>query len=344
MKRNRLSNLAVLAGILLLLILSAARLTLYVVDERELAVVLRFGNPVRTSITPGIRWKLPFVENVRRLPRTRQFWGDRPGDVLPDLPTKDDKKIEVVPWAIWRIKDPAVFVQRLRTMDEAEKRVAQFTRGAIRDVITQYDLAELVRSTDRALTTSSTAAEAAAPTTDQQGARRAPPHIRFGREKILSQIKEEARRRLASGADDDSHSTDRGIELIDLGISHIDFVASVRTKTFDRWVAERQAISARNLNEGERRKQEIVNRAGAEVERIQGEGQRQAHEIRGKVDAKIIHDYAAAINKVGDFYTFVRTLEAYESAIDPNTRLILTTDNPFLQLLQQGPSATGTQP
>lgn len=336
MKSNRLTTLAIVAGVMLLVALVAARSMLYVVDTRELAVVLRFGNPVREDTQPGLGWKLPFIEQVRILPSTRQFWGDHVDFVLPDLPTKDDKKIEVIPWAIWRIQDPTVFVQRMRTMDNAVQRVAQFTRGAIRDVITQYDLAELVRSSDRVLdTTADNVGQETSPPQDEEGTRRVRMNIQIGRLAILEKIKQEAQRRLAdTGVGGEGTQRGRGIELVDLGISHIEFVASVREKTFDRWIAQRQAISTRNVNEGERLKQQIINRAEADVQRIQGEGQQKANEIRGKVDAEIIQKYASAIETVGDFYTFARTLEAYEKAIDGNTRLILTTDNRFLKLFR----------
>lgn len=176
-------------------------------------------------------------------------------------------------------------------------------------------------------------------------------NIKYGREEILKRIKKEASRRLAgeSNATDGSvaptTSADRGIELIDLGISHIEFVESVRIKTFDRWIAERKALSAKNEFEGERLKQEMVNKAKAEVEKIVGEGQRQANETRGKVDAEIITQYAEALTEMGDFYTFIRTLEAYETSIGEDTRLILTTDNDFLGLLKslQGHATVGGQ-
>ena len=149
----RLITIVVVALVAAVLVLASM---VYVVDQREMAVVLRFGKPVGQKREPGIQFKLPIIEKVVKLPSTRQFWGDHAEVVLPDLPTKDDKKIEVIPWAMWRITDPTVFVQRLRTIENAQQRVAQFTRGAIRDVITQYDLAELVRSTDRPLNTTAT--------------------------------------------------------------------------------------------------------------------------------------------------------------------------------------------
>lgn len=343
MNIDRVVSWAGLGAVLVFVMAIVGPSVLYTVDQREIAVVLQFGNPVAERTEPGIYLKMPLIQQVHKLPSTRQFWGNDPNPkyILSDLPTKDDKKIEVIPWAIWRINEPTVFVQRLRTMENAQERVAQFTRGAIRDVVTQYDLAELVRSSDRPLFTSAGQVggnndEPIAETVAEpvQG-RRVRMNIQHGRLKILDKIKQECRDRLASGSGNGAEAGGRGIELIDVGISQIDFVASVRTKTFDRWVAERQAISARNVNEGERMKQEILNAAAAEAEKITGLGKKQANEVRGEVDAEIIKEYAKAITQVGEFYTFVRTLEAYETAITKDARLILTTDSEFFGLLKK---------
>lgn len=337
------SRLAVPVAGLLVMLLILSQFMVFVVDQRELAVVLQFGNPVRPVTKPGIHLKIPFIETVRILPSTLQFWGDDPSDKLPDLPTKDDKKIELVPWAVWKINDPIAFVTRLRTMDNAEQRVAQFTRGAMRDVITQFELADLVRSTNREMKTAQLdivsqdvglpkealpeglelAAESKKPST----------HV-IGRQAILKEINDDARARMTASTDTDEALQARGIELVDLGISHIDFVDSVRMKTFERWKAERDAISTRNITEGEQLKQEILNSTNSEVERIQGEGQRTASETRGQADAVVIKRYADGIAATGEFYSFVRTLEAYEKALSNQTQLILTTDNDFLKQLK----------
>ncbi len=305
------------------------------VDQREQAVVLRFGEPIRARTEPGLYFKLPLIDSVRLLPATLQFWGDNLGEVMPDLPTKDNKKIELVPWAVWKINDPIAFVQRMRTMDNAENRVAQFARGAIRDAITQYDLEDLVRSTNRDM-------KMVQLEFDEEDLKLLQDEIPavvevkpkskglVGRGKILEKVNETARRSLASTEDGA-----RGVELIEVGISHIDFVEAVRKSTFDRWIAERDAISTRNVKAGELAKNEIINKTNAEIEKIRGEGQRKASEIRGKADAQVIKRYADAIGEVGEYYAFVRTLEAYEKALSGNTELVLTTDNEFLRQLQQ---------
>ena len=156
MNTDRILFLAGLVATMVFVLAIIGPSVCYVVDQREMAVVLQFGDPVAERTEPGLYFKIPFVQNVRKLPSTRQFWGNGANrrDILSDLPTKDDKKIEVIPWAVWRINEPTVFVKTLRTLENAEERVAQITRSTIRDVITQFDLAELVRSTDRALYTS----------------------------------------------------------------------------------------------------------------------------------------------------------------------------------------------
>ena len=338
---SKLTRFALPGAVALVIFAIASQFMIYVVDQRELAVVLQFGKPVRQATEPGIYFKIPLIETVRILPSTLQFWGDDTS--VPDLPTKDDKKIELTPWAVWKINDPIAFVSRLRTMDNAEQRVAQFTRGAMRDVITQFELSDLVRSTNREMKTAqldiinkdATVPNEALPEALQEDAAAKKPstHV-IGREKILEEINADARKRMAAASDNEESLQSRGIELIDVGISHIDFVDSVRMKTFERWKAERDAISTRNITEGEQLKQEILNMTNSEVEKIKGEGQRQASQTRGKADAEVIKLYADAISATGEFYTFVRTLEAYEKALSSNAQLVLTTDNDFLKQLQ----------
>jgi len=331
------TGVKLLVGGLIAVVLSYA--CIFTVSERELAVVLQFGKVVKSVEEPGLYFKIPMVQQVRRLPRTRQFWKNRPNDILVDLPTKDGKKIEISIWAIWRINDAEQFVKVMRTVDNAEQQVRQRVRAGIRDVITSYNLSEVVRSTDRELTYSfgledlpDDSGDAELPSTDlsQVGEQ---AEIRIGREKIMEEIRLRIEKQIAAGSDDDN-ATDRGIELVDVGISNIGFVESVRRAAFDRLRAFMEAIAARYRNEGEQRKQEIINEANAEAEKIRGEGEEQSKRIRGEVEAEIIESYATAIKATGDFYNFQRTLEVYENALGSDTRMILTTDSDLLRMLK----------
>lgn len=332
-------RIATLITILLLVVIVSWNSVTYIVDEREQAVVLQFGDPVVARTEPGLYFKLPFVQTVQILPKTRQFWGGTAADELPDLPTKDGKKVEVTPYAIWRIKDPIAFVKVLRTTENAEQRVAQFARSAVRDAVTRYDLTELVRSTNRELTYSfgleNMGDDAAPPkeATDliEQQKKDVDATVENGRLQILKEIKSEAAKSLDSG-----HGG-RGIELEDIGILRIDFVPRVQEAAFDRLIAFMEAIASYSTNEGERQKQEILNRTLAEVQRIEGEGAQQANEIIGKVDAEVIRAYAVALKQTEEFFVFQRTLELYRNSLGADTKIILTTEGPLWEMIKELP-------
>jgi len=347
-----------------------ARSVMFTVGERELAVVLQFGEPVQSYTEPGLRFKLPLIQEVRKLPKTLQFWSGAGREVLEDLPTADGMRIEVSAWAVWRITDPERFVRVLRTLENGQLRVATFVRGETRNVITSNDLVQVVRSTDREMkypvltellrVLQETDSEAAdleetflpeAEETDPEAPDDAPAdlqdealeewvlaqteareRIRVGREAIVEMIKERVQKSLAEAGEDGEGG--RGIELVDLGISRIDFVPRVREAAFDRQIARWESIASFYTNQGEKQKRQILNRTEARVQEILGEGRQRANELRGQVDARIIDVYADAIRETGEFYNFIRTLEAYQEALGKGTRLVLTTDSTFWQLLK----------
>ena len=352
--------------VVLLLAIPLGRSIMFTVSEREQAVVLQFGDPVHSYTDPGLHFKAPFIQEVRKLPKTLQFWNGSGTDVLVDLPTADGKKIEVTAWAVWRITDPKRFVQVLRTVENAEFRVNTFVRSAIRDEITANKLVEAVRSTDRELPPMFQEEElqgfsrsVASPQTgsdDVQPANRKEEEIgeertgeassvterggeekiEVGREEIVRLIKEAVQEKLAK-PEEGEEIGQRGIELVDVGIAKIDFVDTVRDAAFERLIAFMESIAQKNEAEGEQAKKEILNQTDADVQRIEGEGKGEAHKIRGEVDATIIQMYAEAIKETGEFYNFVRTLEAYKLAIGDNTRLVLTTDSELFRLLKAIP-------
>ena len=312
--------------------------SMFTINERELGVVLEFGKHVRSIEKPGLYFKIPLMQEVRRLPKTQQFWTSGSSDILEALPTKDGKKIEISVWAIWRITNPKQFVKEMRTVQNAEQQVLQRVRAGVRDVVTAYDLSEVVRSTDRKLTNSFGLAEIPMMTSDDSMddlTNIEHTKVEMGREKIMAEIRKRIEAQLTVAAEGGGGPTiDRGIELIDVGVSNIGFTESVRKAAFARLEAFMDAIAARYENEGEQRKQEIINEVDAEAEKILGEGEEQSKRLRGEVEAEVIESFAKAIRATGDFYNFQRTLQVYEKALSGDTRLILTTDSDLLRMLK----------
>lgn len=319
----------------------------YTVDEREHAVLVEFGEPIIARSKPGLYFKIPVIQEVRRLPKTLQFYRTGPGDKLEDLPTADARKIEVSAFAIWRITDPMQFVKVLRTVENAEERVVRArVKSEIRNVVTAENLAEVVRSSNRELTynfgqqAAADAREAGVeePVAEGEAALGEVTDIRVGREQLIERIRRQVIARLSG--DESEDALDRGVELIDVGISNIEFVPQVRAASFARFRTELESYATAYRTAGERRRQEILNAVNAEAERIKGEGERRSKELRGEVDARNIKEFAAAIRETGDFYAFQKTLDVYREALKGDTRLILTTDSELLGLLKTlGPAA-----
>jgi membrane protease subunit HflC len=163
----------------------------------------------------------------------------------------------------------------------------------------------------------------------------------------MDQIKDTAQKALADESPDQQQG--RGIELVDVGLSRIEFVPQVREAAFDRAISLMEAIAVKTISEGEQRKKEIINKTQAEVQQIEGRGKQEASILKGKVDAEIIDSYAKAIRETGDFYNFTRTLDVYKEILKGETRLILTTDSALLRLLKhsdplKAPPAAPTTP
>ncbi len=85
--------------------------SIYVVQEPEQVIITQFGKPVgQPVVTPGLKFKLPFVQKVHRFDNRFLEWDGDPNE----LPTRDKRFIWVDSYARWRITDPLLYFQRLK--------------------------------------------------------------------------------------------------------------------------------------------------------------------------------------------------------------------------------------
>ncbi len=122
-----------------------------------------------------------------------------------------------------------------------------------------------------------------------------------------------------------------GIEIIDVRIKRADLPQEVQESVFQRMRAERDRIAKRYRSEGKAEAQKIQAEADKQQAIILAEAYEKAQKLRGEGDATSISIYADAYEKDADFYEFTRSLEAYEKVIDPETQMVLSTDNPLLK-------------
>ena len=136
MNRKTLLILGVLA-ILLGIVGSSA---LYTVHQTEQAIVLMFGNPKRVATDPGLKFKIPFFENVLYYEK-RVLNLDPP---VESIILSDQKRILVDAFARYRIKDPLLFFQRVKTEAGVRQRLGPIVNASLRGVLGNATLASVL--------------------------------------------------------------------------------------------------------------------------------------------------------------------------------------------------------
>lgn len=98
-------------GIIVIAIGITLSSALFTVHQTKQALILQFGNPVRVEREPGLKVKVPFIQNVEYFDR-RTLDVDPPGQ---EVVLADQKRINVDSFARYRIVDPLEFRKRALT-------------------------------------------------------------------------------------------------------------------------------------------------------------------------------------------------------------------------------------
>ena len=135
---NRFSVIifAVIAALL------AAMGSIYVVNESQTAIVLNLGRVVRADIQPGLHFKWPLVEEVRKFDQRILSLDDQPERYL----TSEKKDVSVDFFVKWRIDDVATYYRAASggSIEAAQQRLTPIVKNALRNEINQRTLQEVV--------------------------------------------------------------------------------------------------------------------------------------------------------------------------------------------------------
>jgi len=308
-----MGKIAGFIGLLVLLFLVIGK-PLYVVDEREQAIILQFGKPVRVQTEPGLKVKVPFIQTVTFFPKNLLEWDGSPGQI----PTGDKTFIEIDTFARWRIVDPLEYFKTVRDEIAARERLGAIVEAVTNDFITSNTLIEVVRSSNRLMKAEDLVAEGMLEQATQLS------KVKLGREQMTRGILEQVREKMSPF----------GIEVVDFRIKRINYVEDVRKKVYERMMAERKQISQQFRSEGMGESRRIEGEQQKELRRIKSEAYRMVEEIKGKADAEATRIYAEAYNRDPEFYSFVNTLDLYKKSLDANISLIMSTESEFFRYLK----------
>jgi modulator of FtsH protease HflC len=304
--------------VLLVVVAAVASSAMYTVDEAQQAIVVQFGKPVGDPIVePGLHFKIPFIQEVRRFDKRLLAWDGDPNQI----PTRGEQFISVDTTARWRIIDPLRFMQSVGDERGAQLRLNDILDSVVRDHISATDLVEIVRSKDWRISEEDLERVQVAGEEDEEILLQ---EVKSGREELVRSILRQAQ----------SQMPEYGIELLDIRIKRVDYVEAVQQRVFDRMIAERQRIAEQFRSEGQGRAAEIDGQTQRLLAEVRSEAQREAEVIRGRADAEATRIYNEAFGADPEAYGYFRTLDSYSQSLGEGVTLILNANSQYFRFLR----------
>jgi regulator of protease activity HflC (stomatin/prohibitin superfamily) len=304
--KGAVTILLVVLGAAIVLSIVSAGLVFIQPEERGVVVsALQPGGYRSEPLQPGLRWIIPFFENVVVYPISRQTYtmsiapneGAVQGDDSITARTSDGQEIFVDASVIYAI-DPAKVVQLHIDWQKryADELVRPLARGIIRDVVSQYQVEQVVTSK---------------------------------RTEMITQISKNMQQKLE----------DNGLSLVDFIMRNITFspeyAASVEQKQVAEQLAQQAAfVVEQRRQEAEQARQVAQGQADAVV--INAQGAADARLIQADAEAKALQLIAAALKNNDNLLLY-----QYINQLSPGIQVMLVpNDNPYLLTLPTLPTAT----
>jgi len=125
-----------------------------------------------------------------------------------------------------------------------------------------------------------------------------------------------------------------GIEVVDVRIKSMRLGRDNQQAILDRMISERQRLAKKLLAEGGQEALVIRTNAERACKGILAEAHRESQAIKGKGDALAARIYAEGFSQESDFFSFIRTLEAYQRTFNERSTLFLSRDDDFMSLFK----------
>lgn len=131
--------------LILALLLVLGKSCFVVTRMNQYTVVRQFGEVVDIRSTPGISFKMPFVQTTSTLPNTVLLY-DLP---ISDVITQDKKTMVADSFALWKISDPKLFIQTLNgSIGNAEARLSTIVYNSMKNIISSRSQSDVISGRD----------------------------------------------------------------------------------------------------------------------------------------------------------------------------------------------------
>jgi membrane protease subunit HflC len=146
--------------------------------------------------------------------------------------------------------------------------------------------------------------------------------VRDQREQLMARVREQL----------EAEAQAFGIAIIDVRIRRADLPEQNSQAVYQRMITERQRQAQEFRSLGLQRAQEIRAKADRDVTVVQAEAQSKGEQIRGEGDAERNRIFAEAFGRDPDFFSFYRSMQAYEAGLkSSDTRMLLKPDSEFFR-------------
>jgi len=277
-----------MVGLVVLVLLLT--MSTFTVRETELAMKLRFGEIVRADYKPGLHFKVPFYNEVRKFERritTRNYPSEQ-------FLTSEGKILRIDFYIKWRISDVSrYYIGTGGSEDTASVRLGSIVKDGIKGVIARRTIQQVV----------------AAERTEFTG-------------EILKAT--------------ESKVAELGVQLVDVHVKKIDLPEEVNESVFSRMRQDFDRQAKQLRAEGDENAEKLKAEADRQRTEILSQAYREAQIIRGEGDARSAEVYARAYTRNPEFYSFYRSLQAYDKAIGTeNDVLVISPDSEFFKYLKR---------
>ncbi len=276
--------------------------SLFVVKQTEQALVLQFGKFIRAEQTPGLKFKMPFVQNVEYFDKRLIDFDAESKEVI----AADQKRLIVDAFVRYRITDPLRFKQAVGTEANMRSRLNSIIESSLRQVIGGVPLLTVISEK---------------------------------RPEIMQDIRALVNAQ-AMGMQSEGEKTTRGgfgIEVVDVRIKRADLPPANSDGIYKRMQTERTREANQFRAQGAEDAQKIRSQADKERTIILAEARKKADILRGEGDGAATKIFAQSFGQDQDFFQFYRSMQAYRKTLSQkDTTVIMSPDNEFLRYMEKG--------
>ncbi|MEX3074418.1 protease modulator HflC [Vibrio alginolyticus] len=309
----------------LVIALALLLMSLFVIPEGERGIVVRFGrvlkdnNDITRIYEPGLHFKMPLFDRVKTLDARIQTMDGRADRFV----TSEKKDVIIDTYVKWRIEDFGRYYLATGGGNAltAEALLERKVTDVLRSEIGAREIKQIVSGPrNRDVLPEDASSEEV--TTE---AAREALEIDGERDLIMANVLNDTR---------ESAMKDLGVRVVDFRMKKINLPDEISESIYRRMRAERESVARKHRSQGREKAEVIRAQAELEVATILAEADKTARVTRGQADAEAAKIYANAYNKDPEFFSFLRSLRAYEKSFSSkNDILVLDPKSDFFQYM-----------